>query len=427
MKVNVETLSPIEKKLSVEIDPERVEQEIERAYRGLSQRVRLPGFRPGKVPRRILEARFRDQVEQDVVQHLVEHSYLEAIASHDFVPVAPPVISPEKLERGKAFRYEARVEVKPKVEAKDYKGLEYTPSSYEVTDQMVEDELNRLREQFAEFVPVEDRKVGIAGDYAVISYRGTLDGEEIAGAKGEGITVRIEEGSLLDGRAPMLAGVEVGQTVTTDVTFPEDYSVESLRGKTAQFEVKLEALKAREVPELDDEFAKDLGGKAKTLAELRQEVRESLERSLGARARRENREKIQKALVEKNPIEVPPSMIENGIDHSIAQTLERFRSQGIDPRALNLDFRRIREELRDEVTLRIKAALLLESVVEQEGIEVADADLEAHYSSLAEELGTSVETIRKHYELNRREREALVERLKEEKAVELLLREAKAV
>src|SRR5690606_9281668 len=240
MKVNVETLSPIEKKLSVEIDPERVEQEIERAYRGLSQRVRLPGFRPGKVPRRILEARFRDQVEQDVVQHLVEHSYLEAIASHDFVPVAPPVISPEKLERGKAFRYEARVEVKPKVEAKDYKGLEYTPSSYEVTDQMVEDELNRLREQFAEFVPVEDRKVGITGDYAVISYRGTLDGEEIAGAKGEGITVRIEEGSLLDGRAPMLAGVEVGQTITTDVTFPEDYSVESLRGKTAQFEVKLE-------------------------------------------------------------------------------------------------------------------------------------------------------------------------------------------
>ena len=180
MKVNVETLSPIEKKLSVEVDPERVAQEIERAYRGLSQRVRLPGFRPGKVPRRILEARFRDQVEQDVVQHLVEHSYQEVVASHDFVPVSQPVITPEKLEPGKAFRYEARVEVKPVVQAKDYKGLEYTPSTFEVTDQMVEDELNRLREQLAEFVPIEDRKVGAEGDYAVISYRGTLDGEEIA-------------------------------------------------------------------------------------------------------------------------------------------------------------------------------------------------------------------------------------------------------
>src|SRR5690606_14667852 len=121
------------------------------------------------------------------------------------------------------------------VQAKDYKGLEYTPSTFEVTDQMVEDELNRLREQLAEFVPIEDRKVGAEGDYAVISYRGTLDGEEIAGGTGEGITVRIEEGTLLEGKAPMLAGVEVGQTVTTDVTFPEDYSVESLRGKTAQF------------------------------------------------------------------------------------------------------------------------------------------------------------------------------------------------
>lgn len=427
MKVNVETLSPIEKKLSVEVDPEQVTKEFERAYRGLSKTVRLPGFRPGKVPRRILEARFRHQVEQDVIQHLVEHSYQEVVASHDFIPVAVPSITPEKIEPGKAFRYEARVEVKPEVEAKEYKGLEYEPSTWEVTDEMVQAELERLREQLAEFVPIEDRKVGQMGDYAVVSYRGTLDGEEIAGGSGEGITVHVDEGSLLEGKAPMLAGVEVGSTVETDVTFPEDYSVESLRGKTAKFEVTLESLKAREVPALDDEMAKDLGGKAQTLEELRQEIRTSLEKSHEARAKRENREKIRKALVEKNPIEVPNAMVENGIDQSIAQTMEQFRAQGIDPRALNLDIRAIREELREDVTLRVKAALLLEAIVKQEGIEVADEDLEAHYASLAEDLGMDVETIRKHFERNQLEREGLRERLKEDKAIELLLREAKAL
>lgn len=225
----------------------------------------------------------------------------------------------------------------------------------------------------------------------------------------------------------MLAGVEVGSTVETDVTFPEDYSVESLRGKTAKFEVTLESLKAREVPALDDEMAKDLGGKAQTLEELRQEIRTSLEKSHEARAKRENREKIRKALVEKNPIEVPNAMVENGIDQSIAQTMEQFRAQGIDPRALNLDIRAIREELREDVTLRVKAALLLEAIVKQEGIEVADEDLEAHYASLAEDLGMDVETIRKHFERNQLEREGLRERLKEDKAIELLLREAKAL
>ena len=427
MKVNVETLSPIEKKLSVEVDPEQVTKEFERAYRGLSKTVRLPGFRPGKVPRRILEARFRHQVEQDVIQHLVEHSYQEVVASHDFIPVAVPSITPEKIEPGKAFRYDARVEVKPEVEAKEYKGLEYEPSTWEVTDEMVQAELERLREQLAEFVPIEDRKVGQMGDYAVVSYRGTLDGEEIAGGSGEGITVHVDEGSLLEGKAPMLAGVEVGSTVETDVTFPEDYSVESLRGKTAKFEVTLESLKAREVPALDDEMAKDLGGKAQTLEELRKEIRTSLEKSHEARAKRENREKIRKALVEKNPIEVPNAMVENGIDQSIAQTMEQFRAQGIDPRALNLDIRAIREELREDVTLRVKAALLLEAIVKQEGIEVADEDLEAHYASLAEDLGMDVETIRKHFERNQLEREGLRERLKEDKAIELLLREAKAL
>lgn len=427
MKVNVETVSPVEKKLSVEVEPEQVAQEMERAYRSLAKKVKLPGFRQGRVPRRILEARYKDQVEQDVVQHLVEHSYREAVGSHDFVPVATPVVTPEKLEPGQAFRYEARVEVKPEVVAKDYKGLEYTPTPVEVTDEMVEQELQRLREQFGSFVPVEGRTVGQEGDYASITYRGEKDGEEIAGSTGEGITVKIEEGTLLQGSAPMLAGVEIGQTVETEVEFPEDYSVESLRGEKGTFHVTLDALRVRELPELDDEFAKDLGGKAETIAELRDEIRGRITHSLEQRAKQENREKIQKALVEKNPIEVPKSMVDHGIDQSIRQTLERFAAQGIDPRNLQLDFRQIREEMREDVTYRVQAALLLESIAEIEKIEVADEDFEAHYSSLAAELGMEAEAVRSHFQKNAAERSALEERLQEDKAVALLLNEAKVV
>ena len=425
MKVNVEAVSAVEKKLLIEVDAARVDKEIERAYRGLSRRVRIPGFRQGHVPRRILEARFKDQVEQDVVQHLVEHTWREAVDAENLFPVAQPVVSPDKLEPGKAWKYEARVEVKPEVEAKEYKGLPLQKTEPKVTAEMIKDELTRLQDGLAQLVPIEDREVAEKGDFAVIDHEGFLDGEPLEGGKGEDVTVKVGEGSLLEGDAPMLEGAKLGDTVEAPVEFPPDFADEKVRGKTAQFKLTLKSLKRREVPELDDEFAKDLGGEAKTLAELETQIRENLEKAEQARADRENRERLLQTLVEKNPIEVPNALVERGIDLMVSGAAERFARQGIDIRQVGLDFGKIREDLREKATLEVKAALLLEAIARQEKIEVGDEDLGAHYAKLAGETGMAEGAIKAHFERDRQELEALKNRLREEKTVAVLLSEAK--
>lgn len=424
MKVNVESVSSVEKKVSVEVEADRVTQALERAYRVLSRQVKVPGFRQGKVPRRILEARFRDQVEQDVVQDLVAETYDQVVAKEKLEPVALPSIAPERLEAGKEFRYEARVEVKPKVVVQDYKGLQYEAVEPADVDAGVEAELERLREQAAQMIPVE-RTTATTGDYAMIDYEGFLGDEPIEGAKGEGITVKVEEGTLLEGKAPMLAGVPVGEAVDAMVDFPEDYGVESLRGKTGRFRVTLHGLRQREIPALDDEFAKDLDRGVDSLEALRAQIRELAEKREADRLLGEQRRRVLAVLGEKNPFEIPNSMIERAIDMQISEMVERLAQQGIDARQLGLDFGQMREGFREEATRRVRSSLLLDAVAEQEGIEVGEEDLGAHFKKLVEEFNLPEETIRGHFERDPKAKRNLSATLREEKALALLLAEAK--
>lgn len=425
MKVQVESVSPIEKKLAIEVEADRVAAEFDRAYRGLSRQVRIPGFRPGKAPRRILESRYRDQVEQDVARVLIETSYREAVEKEELFPVSNPVVSSDKLEPGQVFRFEARIEIKPAIETVSFKGLEYERSEPKVEDSMVDDELERIRQSLATFAPIEDRQKAEIGDYAVIDYVGSQDGEEIEGAKGEGTTVKVEEGTLLEGNAPMLEGIAVGETLETEVEFPPDYPVESLRGTTGTFSIVLNSLKRREIPELDDELAKDLGGDAQTLEELKAEIRQRITRSEKQRVERENRDKILKALIAANELEVPKAMVERGIDSMIMGAAERFQRQGMDIRSMGLDLRKIREDLREEAASRVKSILLLEALAKQEGLEVGDEDTDAEIARMAAELEMPEPKVRAHFSADPSEQDALRERLLEEKTVALIEREAK--
>src|SRR5690606_3025685 len=228
-----------------------------------------------------------------------------------------------------------------------------------------------------------------------------------------------------EGSAPMLEGKSIGETVDAAVEFPPDYQDENVRGKSATFKITLKSLKRRDVPALDDELAKDLGGEAKTLDELKAKIREGLTTAEQQRADRENRDALLKALVEKNPIEVPNALVERGIDMMVSGAAERFARQGLDIRQMGLDFRKIREDLREKATQEVKAALLLEAIARQEGIEVTDEDLAAHYAEVAAELKMPEAKVRAHFEKDPGELESLRNRLREEKTVALLQREAK--
>ncbi|HYG67677.1 MAG TPA: trigger factor, partial [Anaeromyxobacteraceae bacterium] len=288
MKIEVEAVSPVERKVTIEVDPERVAKELERAYVGLGRRVKLRGFRPGKAPRKVLERQFRDQVESEVVEQLVTATFSEAVREHAIEAVAPPHVSfaeGGRLAEGEPLRFTARVEVKPKVEPKDYRGLAVTRRPPEVTDALVSEELTKLQESMAQLVAAEGKLEAQEGDYAVIDHEGTVEGQPFEGGRAEGVTVKVGAGAIQEGFIPQLVGRKVGETVEFDEKLPDDHQNEALRGKTAHMKVTLKALKVRQLPALDDAFAKEVGLEGvETLEALRARMRTDLEKRETRRA-----------------------------------------------------------------------------------------------------------------------------------------------
>ena len=422
MKIQVEAVSPVEKKVTIEIDPDRVAREIASGYASLGRRVKLKGFRPGKAPRHVLERSFKEQVESEVLERLVGQTFSEAVKQESIAAVAPPHVQVEEpgLGEGKPLRYTARVEVKPRLEPKDYKGLEATRRVPEVTDQMVSDELTRIQDSMAQLVPVEDRFEAREGDHAVIDHEGTVGGQPFEGGKAEGVTVQVRPGELVDGNILALAGKKLGETVELDQAFPATYRVEALRNKVARFQLTLKALKTRQVPSLDDELAKDLGidGVA-TLDALRKRVREDLEKREQRRAEGEHKDALVKAALRKNDFEVPPALVERAIDSMLETTAERFARQGIDIRRLDLDVARLRGDLREQALLQVKGALLLEAIADAERIEATDADVQAEMARMASEMGVPLAKVQQQIR-GGEARSALRTRIREDKALALL-------
>lgn len=423
MKVQVEELSPIEKKLSIEVESARVAEELNRAYSRLGQQVKLPGFRQGKVPRRILEQRFKDQVEDEVIQRVVQTAYLDAVREHNVEVVASPQVTNAGLKANAPFSFEARVEVKPKVEAKDYAELPLTKSDATVTDEQINEQLDRMRQSLGRLEPVTDRDSAASGDYATVDFDATVDGNPFPGSKAEGITVQVQPGELVESKIAALEGVKVGESKDIDYAFPAEYRVEEVRGKTGRFHVTLKAIQKEISPELNDEFAKETGI-AQSLDELRTKVRTDMERARRSQVDNDEREAVVKLLVERNTFEVPRAMVERAMDSMLRGALQQLQRSGVDPSRLNLDFNRLREEMREKAVQEVKGTLLLEAIALKEGIQATDADVEARIEQLATNAGQPVAAVQKYFK-GPDERLGLSLRLREEKTIEFLKGRAK--
>jgi trigger factor len=419
----VEDLSPVVKKVSVELTPDRVKDALDTAYVTVSRTVKLKGYRQGHVPRRLVERYFGDDVKKDVAQKLVTGSIHEALAEHKLEPVAPPRVENGSVESGQPFKYTATVEVRPHVEPKEYEGLSVPKIDTAVSDKDVEERIEEMRNSQAMFVPVEGRDVAESGDFVSADYEGFVDGTVLRGAKREGVLLEVTPGSLLENKAEGLLGARVGETRELGVTFPNDYTVEELRGKEARFQVAVKGLKKREMPALDDAFAQDLGGEAKTLSDLREKVRAEIEEKRKERARTEQREKLLEALVEKNPIEAPPALVERNVDAMLQGMLEGFMRRGIDPRQLGLNMDRMRDEMRQRALLEVKGYLLLEAIAEKEKIAATEDDLNQHFEKLAKEVNQPPDKVRAAF---RRQDsiDSLQARLRQDKALAFLLSKA---
>jgi len=424
MKSSIETVSPVERKIHVEVEPERVAQELDTAYRTLSRQVKIEGFRPGKVPRHILERRFKAQVEADVAQTLVERTWRDVIVEQKLDVVSSPTVDDvPALKIGEPFKYDARVEIRPVITAKDYAGISVKRGKHEVTAKTVDEEIEKVRQSFSQTVPLTDRDVAQKGDLAVIDFDATIDGAPFQGNKGENTTVEVAEGDFVRGEVAQVEGMKVGSEKTIDYTFPADFRIKQAAGKLAKITIKLKELKKKELPKLDDELAKD-ANLGQTVAEMREKLEAALKASAKAEKDRETRTALVQGLIAKNAFDCPKAMIERGIDAMVEGGVERMAQQGIDVRQLGLDLHKLREELRGKAEEEVRGALLLEAVAKQEKIEPTEAEIDKRLEELAKENGVPLERVRDLFRRPER-REGLVIRMREEKTLAFLESKAK--
>jgi trigger factor len=420
----LESLSPVVKKLSVELDPERVSAALNTAFQTLSRQVKMKGYRQGHVPRRLVEKAYGEDVKRDVAQRLVEHSIGEVLTEHSLKPVAPPRVENGDVKPGEPFKYVATVEVKPVVDPKDYAGLSVPAVKVEVKDEEVDAEVNRMREGMAQLVPVEGREVAELGDIAAVDSEGFVDGAPLRGSKREGGNLEVAPGTLLEGKAEALLGARIGETREATVTFPTEWSQADLRGKEARFTVTLRGLKKRELPALDDAFVQDLGAEVKTVDELRARIREDLMTTRRETGEQDQRTKVLEALLEKNPLEAPPALVESNVDAMLRGMLEGFQRRGMDVERLGVNLDRLRSDLRGRAQLEVKGYLLLDAIADKEGIQVEDSDRDAQFEKMAKELKQPVEKIRTAYRRSQEAHEGLTAKIRQDKALAFLLGKA---
>ncbi len=401
MKAEVESISPVKKKLTVEIPPEEVAREEEVALKDLRRRVTIPGFRRGRAPIAVIRRYYGERVRGDVISRLIQESYRETLDREDIVPVSDAEIEIHSIPPEGPLSYTAVVEVRPVVEPREYTGLTLKKERVAVEETEVEAELEAIRRQKATYEPAPEDHGAAEGDLVVIDYQGTLDGEPFEGGAGEDRTVLLGSGTLVPGFEEGLLGARAGEERTVEVTFPEDHPNREIAGRTAQFRVTVKEVKVQRLPELDDEFAREVA-EVQTLDELRDRIREGIRREKERRAEERFREHVIDTLLEANPFEVPPTLVRSQQAHSMGRLHEDLARRGLSLDALGIDADRLQEAHRRGAERAVRWAFLAQAIARKEGIEISDQDVEQRIREIAEADGRPYEAIRAYFDQEER-------------------------
>lgn len=417
----MESVDAVRRRLEVEIPAEEVASEVERAYDQLRRQANVRGFRRGRVPRSVLERLFGDRVRAEVHEKLVHRSFHEALRDQRIEPIGRPEIVTRGTEPGMALSYSATVEVKPTIALGEYAGLEADRPLRTISEQDVDRSLESLRQSFAELVPIADRDVVAEGDVATIDYEARVGSRVI----GRGHDRRVEAGGNPDEGAvgPRLLGLACGKDSEFEIDYPEDHADAELAGRRVSFRVKVKHLAAKDVPALDDEFARTRTG-SETIAELRQRVRAQLELSAASDADAAVRAGLLDRLVQGHDFDVPRAMVERRTSTLVEEVLD-----GLGPRRPPASReeelrRRLFSDLEPRARDQVKAELVLEAIASREGLEVSAPDLEARIERMVEQAGRAREQVRALYAQDAA-REGLRDRLLQERALDLVVERAR--
>ena len=422
MKTVIEEINPVKKKLTIEVEAESVANELDKAIKDIGKKAKIPGFRPGKAPKNVVQLHYGEEVRSEVINRLISDSYLTAIREHNLNPVGMPQIENiTPFDKGSSMSYTAIVEVRPNITLGTYDGIEVKEQNLAVTDEELSQTLDHLREMYAQLEVVEDQL--LAKDHtAIIDFAGFRDGKPIEGATATDHMLAIGSGNLIPGFEEKLLGMKKGENREIEVTFPADYTNKELAGKDARFTVTLKEIKKKVLPELNDEFAKDIGGN-KTVDELKGRVKEDLEGRKRDELASAQREELMTKLVDAHAFEVPQGMVENELQAMARQQAARYARQGMDIKSF--DVKKYLEKNRDLARQRVKGTLLLEEIADKEKILVSDQELSASIAAMAKSAGQTADAVRKYYEAQDGGLENLRASLIQEKTLGLLLSRAK--
>jgi trigger factor len=429
MKTELKDISPTRKQIDVEIDSATVRDVYDRISDNYAKQASVPGFRPGHAPRAVVRTRFKDQIRTEVLRELLPDAVQKAVEEHKLEPLGEPELNLENSEGldklgQQPIAFNVSVEVLPEIKLGDYKGLAVSRSTRPVTEEDIDRVIESLRENSATLEPVEDRGAQ-AGDTVTASFHGTFLAEpEAEPIKVEDVDVVLGGEGVVQEITDQLEGTKPDDEKTFTVDYPADFTAKGLAGKQIEYAVKVSAVRIRELPELDDDWAQSLGEEINSLEQLRARVRGDLEQQVGNEADNKLRAALMRQLVEAHEFELPERLVEHQTEHRLESVVRDMIGQGIDPRNPELKWDKARESLKEQASYDLRSSLLLERIAGEEKIEVSDQEVEDEINAIADASRQSPDEVRAILTKQDGER-SIAGRLRNRKALNLLVENAR--
>lgn len=426
ISTKVEDLSSVKKKISVEIGADDVNKRIRDAFRDLGKKVRIPGFRPGKVPLEILERRFGRQVTDDLTKSLINETLPQVLKDNNIQPVSFPLIENDPVKKGSAFKYIATLEVNPQIELKEefYKGIELPKEKLDIKDRDIEEQLKHIQFDYGKLVTLKEDRGIQEGDFAVLEYEAYEGDKPIEDMKASNFLLKIGSNDFHPEFEKALLGVKKGDNKTISIEFPQDYKNIKLAGKHVDFKVKVMDIKIMEVPPLDDEFAKRVGQEFNTLEDLKKRIKEELVKREENRITAQMKLRALDIIGKKVDFELPESLVEYETRKSIDSIKENLKRSGSTLEKAGLNEEKLRKELRPSSEKKVKNMLILQKIAKNENITISEDDLNKAFQDIADSLGQDIQVVRDYYEQNQL-MGSLRQSLLEEKTLNYIINNAK--
>jgi trigger factor len=415
MQVTVQKLSPILMEFDVQIDASRVSAELEKSFSAVTRNAKIRGFRPGKAPRQIVTQVYGTRIAAEVAQRLVDETFPQAVSDNGIQPISAPAIEPQKLVAAQPFNYKARFEVLPEIAEVAWEGLTAKRPKVDVSDEAVNKQLEEVRAAHATLEPLPDGRVIASGDVVVIDFAVEVSGRLVKDAGATDFKVDVGSGRLLKEIDSSVIGSHVGATVAADVAMPKNHAHPKLRGKTATFKITVKDAKMRVLPDADDELAKDAGD-FENLEALRAHIRAELEKVQKEQSENSVAEQLVAALAQRNQVPVPGSLVEQQMNITKQEILQRARSMGNSADGLGDE---LMAQVRADSEMKVKAGLLMAEIAKKSQIKIGDAEIEDALKELAEQAGKPVAKLRAEYS-DKKRREMLIGMILENKVLDLI-------